>query len=158
MKELQTQIRDACPKCQQHFGRFFLPYGDESIEAARDYKPNQIVNNRISGIRKERSLKQLHTYWACCQTTADNTENPQWSTKEKVDFQCRVDAHFVDPNIVVVKPDKTVVFHYLSIAFVNLGHIDACNYFDRAFETMAKFLGTDPETLVEMAQAQMKSY
>ena len=158
MKELQAQIRDECPKCKQRFGRFLLPYGDESKDSANSYRPNQIVNAKVKGIKKERSIRQLNTYWAVCQTVADNTEDKQWGTKEKVDFQARVRTHFVDPNLLVVRGDGEVIFHYRSIAKKNLGHIEACRYFDQAFEVMAQFLGTDTKELVSMAKEQMQSY
>ncbi len=158
MIEIQTQVRDLCPLCKQSFGLFYLPFGDESAEKAKDHLPNQVVSNRITGIRKQRSVAQLRTYWACCKTVAENMDNPQWSSKEKTDFQCRVTIHFVDPNLVAVKPDGTVVFHYRSISFKNLRHMEACRYFDRAFEVMAKALGTTPEKLVEMAKADMVGY
>jgi len=133
---------------------------DMDLDIVRGYKPNQIVRMKIYGVRKPRSVKQLNTYWAVCKTVADNTENPQWNTKKKVDFQCRVKLHFVDPDLVAVKPDGTVVVYYLSIAFPNLGHIMACNYFDRAFEAMASFLSTKEtkvsvDQLVDMAKEGM---
>jgi|GEM_PF-2478251 len=158
MKEIQAQIRHACPICQGRFGGYMKPFGEESEEKLKEFKPNQIVNTRVSGTRKERSLRQLNTYWACCQTVADNTEDPGWNMKEKVDFVCRVQTHFVDPDLIFVRPDGTVQYGYRSIAFVNLAHIEACNYFDRAFAVMAKHLGISVDTLVEETQRNMKSY
>lgn len=125
-------------------------------EKVKAYKPNQIVTIKVKGAKKPRSVLQLNTYWACCNTTAENTENVQWNTKEKVDFQCRVGLHFVNPDLVVVKPDGTVQFQYRSIAFKNLGHMAACNYFDRALEYQAKFLGCTVDQLVAMAKEGMK--
>ena len=132
-----------------------VPYGPDSVEKLKEYKDNQLVICRVSGSRKQRSLRQLGTYWAVCKTVADNTDNKQWNTKEKVDFQCRVKIHFVDPDLVVVKKNLDVVVQYRSISFANLKHMEACNYFDRAFELMAKFLDVDVDTLISMAKEQM---
>ncbi len=158
MKEIQAQFRNQCPVCHQQFGYFLLPYGKESIEIARDYNPNQIIRSKIYGIRKQRSVVQLNLYWSVCGVVAANTEHPQWDTKNKTDFQCRVAADFRDPNVVAVKPDGQVVFQYMSISFPNLGHIEACNYFDRAYDVMGKFLGVSVEELVAMTKEQMQTY
>ena len=139
MKELFAQIRDNCPACKIGFGEYFLPFNDEDREKAKAYKLFQVVKLKVSGFKKERSLKQLGLYWAACGWSADNTDNKQWNTKEKVDFHCRVEAHFVNPDLVVVKPDGSVQFCYRSIAFKTLEHVEACNYFDRAFQTMTDF-------------------
>ncbi len=136
----------------QHVRDSFHPSSEEDLEISREYKQNQILRCKLYGVEKPRSVEQMNTYWATCQLVSENTENRLWSTKNKVDFQCRVELHFVDPDLVVVKPDGTVIFSYRSIAFVNLGHIEACGYFDRAFEVMAKFLGTTTDKLIEMVK------
>ena len=155
MIEIQTQIRNQCPVCRATFGPFYLPYGPESVDKTKEYRLNQIVNNKITGSTKERSLAQLGTYFAVCQAVADNTDHPRWNTKKKTDFQCRVETDFRDPDVVAVKKNGDVVFQYRSISFDNLKHIEACNYFDQAFAIMAKFLGVDVDTLIRMAKDNM---
>ena len=125
-------------------------------EKAREHHPNQIVRLKVYGTQKERSIKQMNTYWACCNEVANNTEQKRWDTKTKVDFQIRVELDFKDPEFLAVSPDGSVQFLYRSIAFPNLKHIEACNYFDRAFDVMAKFLGTTVEELIEMAKSNMQ--
>ena len=158
MIEIQSQLRDSCPICKSNFGTFLLPFGDEAKEKIKDFKPNQLVTDRITGTRKERSIRQLGTYWACCTLVAENSDNPQWNTKEKVDFGCRVSIHFVDPNLRAVRSDGTIVEHYMSISFANLKHMEACRYFDRAFDVMAQAMGCSVEELIKEAQSQMQSY
>jgi hypothetical protein len=136
MKEMTLQIQPKCPHCKS----VVRQYAQEDEDVLKEYKEHQPIRTKTHGVKKSRSLAQLRLYWALCGIVADNSETPGWKTKEQVDFQCRVALDFRDPNVVVVKPDGTVVFHYRSIAFKNLGHIEACNYFDRAFEVMAKFL------------------
>jgi hypothetical protein len=128
---------------------------DMDMEAARAYKRNQIVQLRVKGTQKPRSVKQLNLYWKCCGLVAENTVNPMWNTKEKVDFQCRTGLHFVDPDLVAVKADGTVVFSYRSIAFRNLRHIESCKYIDRAIQHMADFLGCTAKQLIAMAKEGM---
>ena len=145
MKEISAQIKD-------DFGPLALhPFSDEDADILREYKLNQVVRVKISGVQKPRSVIQMRLYWATCKTVADNTDHKGWNTKDKVDFQCRVATHFVDKDTVVVKPDGEVVYKYRSIAFKNLPHIMANNYFDRAFQEMAKFLGVTVEKLLKSA-------
>ena len=124
-------------------------------EKVREHKENQHVRLKVYGVEKPGSVIQMNLYWACCGEVARNTEHRQWNTKDKVDFQCRVECHLVDKNLVSIRPDGTVQFSYLSIAFKNLNHILRCAYFDQAFKEMADFLGTTVEKLIEMAQSHM---
>ena len=124
-------------------------------EQVREHKENQVVHLKVYGTEKARSAIQMNLYFACCNEVAHNTEHKRWNTKNKVDFQCRVELDFRDPEMVSVRPDGEIQFLYLSIAFKNLKHIAACNYFDRAFEVMAKFLGCTVDKLIEMAKNNM---
>jgi len=144
MKEACFQIKD----------KALHPFSEEDLEILSEYKPNQILKVRLQGVKKPRSYQQLKLYWSLCGTVAENTDNVHWNTKTKVDFQCRVHTHFVDPDCVVVKKDGTVAFNYRSISFANLGHIEATNYFEQAFRVMAKFLGVSVDSLL-MSQSQM---
>ena len=123
------------------------PYSQEDVAVLSNYRQNQVVRVKVYGTTKERSLQQLRLYFACCNKVAENMDDPQWNTKDKVDFSCRVGLHFVDPKVTAVAPDGTVTFKYRSISFKNLKHIEACNYFDRAFEFMAKKIGVIAEKL-----------
>ena len=144
MKEIAVQLKD----------KVLHPFAEEDLEVLKEYKQHQILKCRLQGIQKPRSYLQLKLYWSACKVVANNTDNKQWNSKDKVDFQCRVKLHFADPDTVVVKPDGTIVYKYRSIAFKNLSHIMACNYFDRAFEVMAKFLGITSEKLIMEVKSQ----
>ena len=163
MKEIFSQIRNSCPICKQEFGLFYLPFGDDDRDKSKEFKLFQVVRSQIYGFKKERSLKQLNTYFATCGFIADSTDQIRWNTKAKVDFQCRVGVHFVDPDLVIVKPDGSVVFSYRSIAMKNLEHIEACNYISQAYGIMVDFWNTTHkdkitiDELVEMVKQQMLS-
>ncbi len=128
----------------------YYPYSTDDAEKSREYRDNQIVVAQIKGVKKERSYRQLKLYFGLCEVVANNLDDPMWNMKNKVDFQCRVATHFVDPDLVSVRKDGTVVFSYRSISFKNLPHIQACNYFNRAFEIMAKRLGVPVDDLMKM--------
>lgn len=111
-----------------------FPHTTQDIETIKEFKPNQIVRVKIYGVTKERSYQQLKLYWACCQTVADNSK--EWTTKEEVDFQCRVACRWCDFRVV----NGATIVVVKSISFKDMSHLVACNYFDRAFEIMAKHL------------------
>ena len=144
MKEISCQIKQ----------NTLHPYSEEDLEILKEYKSHQILKVKLQGVKKPRSYKQLKLYWSACRIVSENTEDIHWNTKAKVDFQCRVRLHFADPDCVVVKQDGNVAFKYLSIAFANLDHIMACNYFEQAFGVMAKFLGITTDTLMEQINNQ----
>lgn len=163
MKEIFTQIRDTCPLCKQGFGIFFLPFNDIDRENSKAYKLFQVVRCLVYGVKKVRSLKQLNLYWAACGFIGENSDHKQWNTKYKVDFQCRVGAHLVNKDLVVVKPDGECVFAYLSIAMKNMEHIEACNYFNQAYGIMVDFYNAThdqkitEDELINMVKSTMQS-
>ena len=123
-------------------------FSEEDAEKWKEFRENQVVRARCVGVQKPRSYRQLKTYFAGCREVAENTESGPWSTKEGVDFQLRVSLDFRDTSKVAVRPDGTVQFFYKSISFDNLKHLEACGYFTRAFELMAKTLGCTVEQLM----------
>ena len=161
MIEIATQLRDKCPVCNTSFGNYFIPVYEEDQEATKTYKVFQILKSRFFGVEKPRSVEQMGTYWAACKFTADNLDHVgkfrYWNSKANVDFQLRVSLDFRDTSVVSVHPDGTVAFRYKSIAFPNLRHIMACQYFDRAFELMSHVLGMDVKEFINAVKSVMKS-
>lgn len=125
------------------------PFTSEDLENIRDYKPFQILRAKLSGVKKPRSYDQLKAYWASCKTVADNLDDPMWNTKEQVDFHCRVHCKFYNPDLISVDPDGKIQFSYRSISYANLSHIEACDYFTKAFDLMADRLGITKEQLIK---------
>lgn len=138
MIEIACQIKDNA----------LYPFSEEDQQRLREYKESQVVRVTVKGVRKPRSYQQLRGYWAACQTVSENTEAPGWQTKEQVDFNCRVTLRFYDPDLIVAKPDGSIAFNYRSIAYKNLRHIEACDYFSKAFEIMSAKLGITPDELL----------
>lgn len=138
------------------------PFSMEDKEALKVFKPNQLLKLKISGIKKERSVIQLRLFFACCNYVANNIKefdlnHPKfingsyWNTKEKVAFQIKVALHFVDESKTIVYQDR-IVFHYRSISFKNLQHLEACLFFDRAYPLLSSRIGLNEIELVEAAK------
>ncbi len=124
------------------------PHSIEDQEKIKDLKENQIVKAKITGVRKPRSLQQLRLYWKLCKEVSENTERPEFSTYRLVDWRLRNSLQFYDTDYTYVTPNGQVNFKVKSISFKNLKHIEACGYFDRAFDLMAKALGVELDVLV----------
>jgi len=142
VNELAIQKTKRCDHC----GSTMRSFSQEDEERWQEYKDNQIINAKTTGAKKPRSYQQLKLYWVCCGKVSENHNT--WSTKEVVDFNLRVALDFRDPQKVAVRPDGQVQFFYRSIAFKNLPHMEACNYFDRAFDLMAKSIGVTADELI----------
>ena len=128
----------------QRKGKFLVPFSKEDEEKIMEYAENKIIDANLKGVTIPRSYEQLKLYFACCQKVAENTDDPQWETKEDVDFQCRVQCRIIDKIKVV---DGIVHIVVGSISYSALKHLEACNYFDRAFDIMAKKIGVTADEL-----------
>jgi len=126
-----------------------VPNSQEDSEILREFQTNKLLRIKVYGVKKPRSVLQLNMFWACCQTVTDNTQDGQWNTKEKVAFQVKVALNFVDLNKTIVDPKGNVHFHYRSISFKQLPHMEACRFFDRAWEIMAAKIGVTVDKLLE---------
>jgi hypothetical protein len=120
----------------------------EDAEVWANYKDYQITRHCVYGVKHPRSVRQINTYFGSCRQVAENHDDHQWSTKEKVDFNTRVHLHFIDPEYTTVRVFeidgvklRVPVYRYRSISFKNLGHIEACGFFSGAFEYHAEILG-----------------
>ena len=138
MKDISAQIQNGQ----------FVPYSEVDKDIVKEYKQNEIVKLKITGVQKPRSVKQLGTYFAACKLLSENTDDPKWNDYKKVDWQLRNRLQFYDYDLTLVI-NGNVQFKVRSISFKNLKHAEACNYFDRAFELMAKFLGVDVDSFLE---------
>lgn len=151
----------ACQPIEGHL----VPFSPEDKELLSEFKENQVVIAKVSGTTKERSLRQMGTFFACCEYVATNVieydlSNPKftngsyWNTKSKAAFQMKVALHFVDESKTIVYQDR-IVFHYRSIGFKNLKHLDACFFFDRAFPLLASRLGMKEYDMINEAKLLM---
>ena len=133
----------------QRKGKVLFPFSKEDEEKIMEYAENKIIDANLKGVTIPRSYEQLKLYFACCQKVSENTDDPQWETKEDVDFQCRVQCKIID-NIRVVH--GIAYIQVGSISYDQLSHLKACNYFDRAFDIMAKKIGVTVDELTAEAE------
>ena len=112
-------------------------FSEEDADAISEFPVHKLLRAKITGALKPRSYDQLKLYHAACRVVADNTDDPNWNSKEKVDFQCKVICRLIKEFVVV-----NGVTHIIpgSVSYSEMSHLEACNYIDRAIDVMAKFL------------------
>jgi hypothetical protein len=125
-----------------------VPFDEKSIEWFKGFKDNQILTGKISGTRKPRSLVQHRKYWFGCKVVAEQNRL-NLLTKDHVDYYIRNRLNFFDLDRTVVMPGGNVIFSPRSISFENLGHIEASDYFNRAFVVMAEILECTVEEFMD---------
>ena len=139
MKEIIGQINN---------GKIY-PYTEQDKDILKEFQENQKITVRIFANRKQRSLEQLRLFWVGCNKVAENTDDPHWNNKDKVAFQIKVATNYIEQNKTIVDNYGQVHFFYRSISFKELAHMEACNFFDQAFEIMAKKIDVSVDELKE---------
>jgi hypothetical protein len=129
----------------EHNGQKCLkPFCEESEKKIDGYKVNQVLHGNVAGETDHRSVSQLRLYWQAMKFASERIDDPDWSTKDHVDFQLRMALKFFDLDFIhYSEVSRQVSFKLLSISFANLPHILACNYFDNAFELLANKIPYD---------------
>ena len=135
----------------QKTGKVLSAMNLDDEQKLSEYYDNQVLRCKITGVKKPRSYEQLKLFWACCRTVSENTEDEHWDTIEKVSEQVKHALQFYDHDNIIVTPAGKVKIPVRSISFKNLSHMAACNFFDRAFEVLAKKIGVTVEELLSNA-------
>jgi hypothetical protein len=126
-------------------GKTFYPFSEDDKAQAAELPRNRTFRAKISGTQRMRSLPQLRAFWAFCAAVADNTDDPNWNTREKVAMQIKLGLQWIDTNKTIVAPNGQVHFALRSISFAELPHMEACNFFERAYEYIRLCRGIDFE-------------
>ena len=132
---------------QQQKNGLIRPFSPEDAKALKNFKPNQILRAKISGIRKERSVEQNAMLHACIALVSDNASDTNWNTPEKVKIQLKHALHFYKATVVL--PNGSIHFELDSFAFKNLSQIDANRVCDRSWPILAKHIGVTVDELLK---------
>jgi hypothetical protein len=127
-----------------------VPFSEADSEALKSFRQYQPIRAKLYGVEKPRSYEQLKTYWAGCNVVSDNLED---KTKEDVDFDVKVKLKHIKRFKVV---DGITIVEVDSISYDRLQHIEACNYFDRAFPVLAGMIGVTVEELMQAIAERSK--
>ena len=125
-----------------------VPFSKKDQDKWNSYRDNQVTKHNVYGVQKQRSYEQLRMFFAACDIVAQNTEDPMLNTKEKVAFAIKVRLDFINPNRIAVTNNGDIIFEYRSISYDNLNHIEACDFFNRAFKELANMIGIANDELL----------
>lgn len=135
----------------QKKGKQVYPFSIEDSLKLSKFKDNQILVAKVSGTTKERSLIQLRLFFGVCRAVIENEPDDGWTHVDQVKNYVKVKLDFVDMQKTIVVGRK-IIPHYRSISFAELKFIEANNFFDRAFELLAKYMGVSVEELLRNAE------
>lgn len=136
----------------QYDGKAFRPNSQEDAETARAFHPNQIVRMEVYGTKRLRSIQQNKWIHAIFRKVADNTEDPDWDTPEKVKRNVKLAMRFFKDDVIVAK--NKVYFELRSFAFDEMEQDEADRVYNTAKEICARKLGVPAETLEAEAQRE----
>ena len=131
-----------------------VPYLPEDEEKWADFKENQITKHKVTGTTKERSWLQLKMLHAALKTVVENTEHKNWNSLEKAKLTIKVELNYYDPGVIIVDSQGNVHMKYRSFGYEDLGHMEACKLFDRAWPILAKVIGITVDELLAEANRE----
>jgi hypothetical protein len=117
-----------------------FPYG-ESLNANIKKVPD----------KKSRSYEQLCLYKQALKFVAFNSPNPDWGTPDKVDIQIKIVQRYMKGWIYHENSktgEKMIQVIPKSVSYDELKHLEACDFFSKAFRTMSLFLGMEEEHFI----------
>ena len=124
-------------------------FSREDQDALAAFTHGQILTVSIAGTKKARSYQQLKLWWAACRTVADNTDDREWDTPAKVALQVKIKLGHVDGYLVA---DGMIQVIPRSISYKELGHLEACQFFEKAWPILAEKIDVTVLELVDHAE------
>ena len=139
MKEIILQVK----------GKTLIPFSEEDMEILRGYKENQTLRAKLTGVKKLRSVLQNKWIHAIFREVANNTDNVEWDTPEKVKRNVKMAIKFFKDDVTV--SGNKVFFELRSFSFDKMEAAEANNIYEQAKNVCADFLGVNPDELEVIA-------
>jgi len=130
-------------------GRMLQPATPDDLEKLRAYEPNQVLRAKLTGHKRPRSVQQIRWLYAMFTLVADNSNDPEWDTVDKVKRRVKMMMGFFAERFVV---EGKVYFELRSFAFSELEQNEATEWFNQARDICAQKLGVDPAVLEAQAR------
>ena len=110
------------------------------------------IDNLISNYSNGRDTKQHRQFWKLAQNVAENTDDDDWNTAEKVVNQCKIELRFIDSFFFYVNPNKpetqNIQLQFKSISFEECSQVNFDVFFDGSIKIMALKLGITTSELL----------
>lgn len=118
--------------------KYLMPYCEEAIKKADEYKNNQLTHFNPVSETDWRSAKQIRLYFQACKFVCDRVDGDNFTTYKKVDVYVRAQCDLYDwDNAIKNIQGEWVYAPLLSIAFHNMKHLKATGYFKEAYDVMS---------------------
>ena len=118
----------------------------------KDIKAGYDLDNLIRNYSKGRDIKQHRQFWKLAQNVAENTDDDDWNTAEKVVNQCKIELRFIDSFFFYVNPNKpetqNIQLQFKSISFEECSQVNFDVFFDGSIKIMALKLGITTSELL----------
>ena len=124
-------------------------FSEEDADAISEFPVHKLLRAKITGALKPRSYDQLKLFWSACRTVSENKDDENFATENLVAEWVKVKLKFIDYWMVI---DGSVHIKTRSISYKELPHMEACNFFDRAFDVLAKSIGVTKDELLQNAE------
>lgn len=106
-----------------------------------------------------RNVRQHNLFMACCELVAENTEDENWNTQDKVLEQIKIAARWIE-CFYWYHNKKTgqmeLNLKTKSIGFDNVDQAEAHGFYDVGFDLLAVKIGMDEEAMKEAAVPRAK--
>lgn len=136
-------------------------------EYYKDIKSGETIICNLERVpdKHKRSLEQLGLFWKACDVFANNNEDKNWNTKEKVAAQLKFALKFFDvENAYWFKyknqagdEKEMLQFPLKSLSFATCKHPEACEFITEALEFMADKWKMQVDEFIEFVKSQMGS-
>ena len=111
-----------------------------------------LINGLILNYSNGRDTKQHRQFWKLAQNVAENTNDDDWNTAEKVVNQCKIELRFIDSFFFYDNPNKpdtqNIQLQFKSISFEKCSQVNFDVFFDGSIKIMALKLGITTQELL----------
>lgn len=120
----------------------------EDLEKIKAYRVYQILRAKLSGHQRPRSVQQNAWAHNMFEIVAQNTEDPEWKSKERAKFCVKMTMKFFDEKNPYLYFRGMAIPNVRSFAFDQMDNQEEANrVFEEAKEICAEKIGVAPYTL-----------
>ncbi len=122
-----------------------VPISKEDVDRLNTFKDHQALKNRVSGVQKERSIKQHRWAMWMIRCVSKNDDDPDWNTFDKAKRRIKLAMEFFEEGIIVER--GRVYFELKSFSFDEMNQQEANKTYNEIKSFCALRLGCSEEDL-----------
>ena len=137
----------------------FIPASSEAEKYIEDMGWGEFAQGNLRGA-DPRNVRQHNLFMACCEMVAENTNDENWDTQDKVLEQVKIAARWVETYYRYhnAKSGKLELnLKTKSISFDNMDQAEAHGFYNIGFDLLAAKLGITEDELKEAAVPRCKT-